>query len=173
MATSPEDSPSRESSNKEVFDVLDRASSHKHNFSADYFIGDGLVVRIGWVDNRSENNPDLTVELRDEKFSAGVSLTVGQDESHYSRQTRPVLSVDEWLAADRARRREARQFHRREGFSIPTGILKPVAEAVSHAEPARLQPGELWGAAITVEPLPSTDIESIRQLIEAFSQPLD
>ncbi|MDB5170431.1 MAG: hypothetical protein JWO35_125 [Candidatus Saccharibacteria bacterium] len=172
MIEGPETPPSGESKNKRVFDVFDRASSHRHNMPDDYFIGDGIVVRIGWVDNRSVEDPDLTIEIRDEKWDSGVALGVGHESSRYTRQNTP-WSVAEWLEWSKEERKEAKQFLRQETFIIPTAALEAVASAVSQTEPGSPPGSVLWEAATTVEPLPSTDIEFIRGLVEAFSKPLD
>jgi hypothetical protein len=176
MPEKPEIPQSGESKNKEVFDVFDRASSHKRGFSSQYFIGDGLVIRVGWVDNR-EDDPDLTIELRDVKLGDGVSLIVGQDASKYTRRTTPMLSPKEWLLADKETRRRDREGLRSEAFSIPTASLEPIAQAVSshepHIEPEPPESETMFESSIAVESLPSTDVEFIRQLIEAFSKPLD
>jgi hypothetical protein len=176
MSEKPRGPESEESKNKEVFDAFDRASSHKRGFSSQYFIGDGLVIRVGWVDNR-EDDPDLTIELRDVKLGDGVSLIVGQDASKYTRQTTPLLSPKDWLLADKETRRRDREGLRRETFSIPTVSLEPIAQAVSnhepHIEPEPPESETMFEASIAVEPLPSTDTEFIRELIKALSKPLD
>jgi len=168
-------SPSGESTNQNVFDIFDRASSHQANTAAAYFIGDGIVVRVGWVDNEKPE-PDLTIELRDEKLEAGVSLVVGRETARYTRETKPAFTVAEWLA-DKEKRRQARQHHRRETFPIPTAALEPIARAVSshdpHTEPEPADSERMYESALRVEPLASTDIEFIRELIHAWSMPLD
>jgi hypothetical protein len=175
MAKDPEKPNSGESKNQEVFDIFDRASSQRRNTALCYFIGDGIVVKIGWVDNGKET-PDLTLELRDEKFGKDAGLTVGPETARYVREG-GSLPLDEWLAADMETRRHARQFHRSEAFSISTASLAPIAQAVSqhepHTEPDPSDSETMYEASLTVEPLPSTDIPFIRQLIDAWSQPLD
>jgi hypothetical protein len=172
MSISPEGSSSGEARNREVFDIFDRLSSHRRDTAFSYFIGDGLVVRIGWVSNRSENDPDLTLELIDEKCHRGIILSVGQEDSHYQRRNQPYTTA-EWLEWSQEERRESRKLLRHEDFAIPTGTLAPIAGAVSHTEPGGPPGTVLWEAATEVDPLPTTDVQSIRDLIEEFSRPLD
>jgi hypothetical protein len=174
MSTGPEGSGSGEFSGQDVFEVFDRASSPRPNTATPYFIGDGIVVRVGWVDN-SKETPDLTLELRDEKLGNMVGFIVNPESARYTRQAAP-LAWDEWLRADPETRRQARQFNRSEAFSVPTAVLAPVAQGVARhdpeTEPEPSTSETLYQSALAVEPSPATDISFIRSLIEAWSKGL-
>ena len=175
MSRDPEKSPTSEPRSKAVFDIFDRASSPKRDTAAKYYIGDGIVVRVGWVDNQKPD-PDLTLELHDEKQDKGVSLTVGPSLTRYTREARPTLTAYQWMMADAETRRQARQYSQSEPFTIPTDTLEPIADAVSnhdpHTDPEPADSRSLYESSLRVTPLPSTDISYIRELIDAFSQPL-
>jgi hypothetical protein len=175
MTTNPESQPSGESKNRQVFEIFDRASSSVVNKISNYLIGDGIFVRVGWVDNEKVN-PDLTVVLIDAKVHTDAGLIVGPETARYERDG-GALPASDWIAADIETRRRARKFYRRESFSISTASLAPVAQAVSqhdpHSEPGPIPSATIYETALDVEPLPTTDIPFIRQLIVEWSRSLD
>lgn len=175
--TNHELSRSGEMSNQEVFDIFDRASSHQRNTYLQYHIGDGLAVRIGWVDidHAGTTTPRLLVAIDDARQARSTSLSVGVGISKYTRHTRPTLPGLEWLAASREERYAARIAARHQRFTVQTTTLSRVAQAVANHDPyaGEYLTDEMLQDQLSTNPLPGTDTENIRSLVDTFAAPLD
>jgi hypothetical protein len=175
--TNHEQSRSAELSSQDVFDVLDRASSHQRDTYFQYHIGDGLAVRVGWIDidNAVVSIPHLLVAIDDANLAQSASLAVDDHTAKYTRHTRPVFSGLDWLSASRRERYEARMAAHHRSFLVPTAVLAPVARAVANHDPyaGQYMSEEAFRDMLSTEPVDTTDINAIRGLIQEFSQPLD